>query len=69
MLKENSRKIRKTLSLDKELLNLLKEKAQVEEIKTSLSNLIEFSIYTTLNSQASFLDYQKYLKYIKERGK
>jgi len=69
MLKENSRKIRKTLSLDKELLNLLKEKAQTEEIKTSLSNLIEFSIYTTLNSQASFLDYQKYLKYIKERGK
>ena len=64
MLKENSRKIRKTLSLDKELLNLLKEKAQTEEIKTSLSNLIEFSIYTTLNSQASFLDYQKYLKYI-----
>ena len=69
MLKENSRKIRKTLSLDKELLNLLKEKAQTEEIKTSLSNLIEFSIYITLNSQASFLDYQKYLKYIKERGK
>lgn len=69
MLKENSRKIRKTLSLDKELLNLLKEKAQTEQIKTSLSNLIEFSIYTTLNSQASFLDYQKYLKYIKERGK
>lgn len=69
MLKENSRKIRKTLSLDKELLNLLKEKAQTEEIKNSLSNLIEFSIYTTLNSQASFLDYQKYLKYIKERGK
>lgn len=69
MLKENSRKIRKTLSLDKELLNLLKEKAQTEEIKTSLSNLIEFSIYTNLNSQASFLDYQKYLKYIKERGK
>lgn len=69
MLKENSRKIRKSLSLDKELLNLLEEKAQTEEIKTSLSNLIEFSIYTTLNSQASFLDYQKYLKYIKERGK
>lgn len=67
MLKENSRKIRKTLSLDKNLLEKLQIKAGEEGIKTSLSNLIELSIYTVLSDNLKE-NYQNYLNYVKTGG-
>ena len=67
MLKENSRKIRKTLSLDKSLLEKLQLKAGEEGIKTSLSNLIELSIYTVLSDNLTE-NYQSYLNYVKTGG-
>lgn len=67
MLKENSRKIRKTLSLDKSLLEKLQIKAGEEGIKTSLSNLIELSIYTVLSDNLKE-NYQNYLNYVKTGG-
>lgn len=67
MLKENSRKIRKTLSLDKNLLEKLQLKAEEEGIKTSLSNLIEVSIYTVLSDNLNE-NYQNYLNYVKTGG-
>lgn len=67
MLKENSRKIRKTLSLDKNLLKKLQLKAEEEGIKTSLSNLIEVSIYTVLSDSLNE-NYQSYLNYVKTGG-
>lgn len=67
MLKENSRKIRKTLSLDKNLLKKLQLKAGEERIKTSLSNLIELSIYAVLSDNLNE-NYQSYLNYIKTGG-
>lgn len=67
MLKENSRKIRKTLSLDKSLLEKLQLKAGEERIKTSLSNLIELSIYTVLSDNLKE-NYQSYLNYVKTGG-
>lgn len=67
MLKKNSRKIRKTLSLDKSLLKKLQLKAGEEGIKTSLSNLIELSIYTVLSDNLKE-NYQSYLNYVKTGG-
>ncbi|MBM6876143.1 hypothetical protein [Fusobacterium mortiferum] len=67
MLKENSRKIRKTLSIDKSLLEKLQIKAGEEGIKTSLSNLIELSIYTVLSDNLKE-NYQNYLNYVKTGG-
>jgi len=67
MLKNNSRKIRKTLSLDKSLLEKLQLKAGEEGIKTSLSNLIELSIYTVLSDNLKE-NYQSYLNYVKAGG-
>ena len=67
MLKENSRKIRKTLSIDKSLLEKLQLKAGKEGIKTSLSNLIELSIYTVLSDNLKN-NYHSYLNYMKAGG-
>lgn len=68
MLGKNSKKVKKNLCLNKELIIELQVKMVKQGIKTSLSNMIDAIIldYDKKNLSLTYLKYQEFLREEKE---
>lgn len=68
MLGKNSKKVKKNLCLNKELIIELQVKMVKQGVKTSLSNMIDAIIldYDKKNLSLTYLKYQKFLREEKE---
>lgn len=68
MLGKNSKKIKKNLCLNKDLINELQVEMTKQDVKTSLSNMIDAIIldYDKKNLSLTYLKYQEFLREEKE---
>lgn len=68
MLGKNSKKIKKNLCLNKDLINELQVEMTKQDVKTSLSNMIEAIIfdYNKKNLPLTHLKYKEFLRKEKE---
>lgn len=64
MLGKNSKKIKKNLCLNKDLINELQVEMTKQGVKTSLSNMIDAIIldYDKKNLSLTYLKYQEFLR-------
>lgn len=68
MLGKNSKKVRKNLCLNKKLISKLEENMDKQEVKTSLSNIIEAIIFNCDQSNLNLI-YLRYKEYLEKEKK